>query len=540
MQLPQDDLYLGRHVLEHGLVSRDALIECLFQVAQERKAAAARPLGIILTQRGLLAPNELNRIMGARVETATHRAFTELEVGKLLVGAGVVAADDMQRCVEAQEEAKRAGGAVPRLGEIVVGRGYATREQVERVLAYRGRGSFACEGCGLRVAAELPPPGVRYRCRKCGKPMDEVERTTTAGVGMRESSKGGPEQHEIDRAMAAYLKQKGLVRRDQLRDAQRLQMEFENYGLVVPLVELLRRSGALSWQQQQLLDRMDFAAIVKTADWKQQAIPGYRLMSRIAAGGFATIYGAEPLFGGSHVAVKILHPEREKDSKAVARFKREAGLMRHLSHPNIVRGLEYGQEGPYHYIVMEHVAGRSLGQMIAESGAFPVREAVAVTRQIAEGLRYLHAEGWLHRDVKPDNALVDEDGHVKVCDLGFAAPIASDVAEGARVATAVGTAGYMSPEVVRGEANVKVGADIYSLGILFYALLTGYEPFTGVSSTEVVADQIESGMPVPDLIRVRAPAAVVQCLKRLLHLDRLKRFRTVVDVIDALERLATE
>jgi serine/threonine-protein kinase len=257
----------------------------------------------------------------------------------------------------------------------------------------------------------------------------------------------------------------------------------------------------------------------------------------VASGGFATIWTAGALFGSGKVAVKILHPERAKDPRAVARFEWEAMLLRRFNCPQIVRGLDHGFERGSHYLIMEYVEGRSLGQALSESGAFPVRVALQVARQIAEALRYLHAEGYLHRDVKPDNVLMDYNGGIKICDLGFAVPIPKHDLEGQRKLTAVGTAGYMSPEMMRGESNVKVGADIYSLGIILYALLTGHEPFAGASSEEVVIDQIESGTPVPNLMVVQAPPPVIQFLKRMMHPDRSKRFPAMVDAIQALEKL---
>jgi serine/threonine-protein kinase len=187
-------------------------------------------------------------------------------------------------------------------------------------------------------------------------------------------------------------------------------------------------------------------------------------------------------------------------------------------------------------MIMEFVDGQSLGQALSEVGAFPVRDAVRITRQVAEALSYLHAQGYLHRDVKPDNVLLDSVGNAKLCDLGFAVPIPRHAADAPR--TAVGTAGYMSPEMMAGKAGVKVGSDIYSLGIHLYALLTGHEPYSGASSQEVVTDQIESGMPVPNLMVVNAPTDVIQLLKKMMHPDPNRRFASVTDVIAAIDKLS--
>jgi serine/threonine-protein kinase len=138
--------------------------------------------------------------------------------------------------------------------------------------------------------------------------------------------------------------------------------------------------------------------------------------------------------------------------------------------------------------------------------------------------------------VKPDNVLLDSVGNAKLCDLGFAVPIPRHTGDTA-IRKAVGTAGYMSPEMMKGNAEVKVGSDIYSLGIHLYALLTGHEPYSGASSQEVVTDQIESGMPVPNLMVVNAPTDVIQLLKKMMHPDPNRRFGTVNDVIAAIDKL---
>jgi hypothetical protein len=542
MLTAEDDIYLGRYVLDHQLVPRETLLECLFQFAQERKGGRPRPLGVLLVARGALLQQELETILASRVAAAGGSAgLSEAEVGRLLIAAGLITKENVEECARLQDELRRSGKSPPPLGELLVHRGYVSEPQVRRVLAYQNKVQFACPGCGLRVSTVPPPPGSRYRCKKCGGTLGRVERETSvsapAKLGLREAERGEETQIEIDRAVAAYLKQKSLVRRDQLREAQRLQMEFGRYGLVASLLELVRRIGGLSLEQQREIEAMDFGRMVREADWKMQAIPGYRLRSRVASGGFAAIWTAEAQFDQQRVAVKILHPERAKDPRSVARFEWEAMLIRRFNCPRIVRGLDHGFERGQHYLVMEYVEGRSLGQALSEQGAFPVREALRLTRQVAEALQYLHGEGYLHRDVKPDNALLDPAGNIKLCDLGFSVPVPKVAAGAAKTPTVVGTAGYMSPEVTSGRADIKVGSDLYSLGIQLYALLTGHEPYSGASSEEIVTEQIETGVPVPNLMVVNAPTPVIQLLKRMMHPDPARRFGSAEELIAALDRL---
>jgi serine/threonine-protein kinase len=542
MKTPEDDFFLGHIVLERRTVSREGLLECLFQMSQERKAGIPRPLGVLLVSHGHLAQEDLDALLAERVLNAGSDAtISEAEVGRLLVAAGLISKENIEECVRLQEEIRASGKTAPPLGELVVHRGYVTEGQVKRVLAYQKKVVFACGACGVRVSTLPPPPGSRYRCKKCGGMMTAVDAHAPASnadaLALKEAQRGEDTQIEIDRAAAAFLKQKSMVRRDQLREGQRLQMEFARYGLVVPLLELMRRMGAISLRQAQDIEQMDLGKIVRDPDWRAQAIPGYRLISRIASGGFAVLWTAEARFGHGRVAVKVLHPERSKDPRSVARFEWEAMLLRRFDHPRIVRGIDHGFERGSHFMIMEFVDGQSLGQALSEVGAFPVRDAIRITRQVAEALVYIHGQGYLHRDVKPDNVLLDVIGNVKLCDLGFAVPIPRHAPDTGKPATAVGTAGYMSPEMMSGQPGVKVGADIYSLGIHLYALLTGHEPYSGASSQEVVTDQIESGMPVPNLMVVNAPPDVIQLLKKMMHPDPNRRFATVQDVIAAIDRL---
>jgi serine/threonine-protein kinase len=538
MNIPEDDFHIGRTVLEKGLVTREAFLECLFQMTQERKAAVSRPLGVVLVSRGLLTQEDLDRTLSSSVPGAPP-VVSESEIGKLLVATGLISQENVEECLRLQDEIRRSGKTAPALGELVVHRGYVTEGQINRILAYQKKVLFMCAVCGVRVNTMAPPPGNRYSCKKCGGALAPVDPPASAGeLSLREGKLGEETQIEIDRAASAYLKQKNVVRRDQLREAQRVQMEFARYGLVVPLLDLMRRTGAISLLQQKEIERVGLDKIVRDPGWKAQAVPGYRVLKRVAIGGFASIWTAEPLFGTGRVAVKLLHPERAKDPRSVARFEWEAILLRRFDCKHIVRGIDHGFERGSHFMIMEYVDGRSLGQALSEVGSFPLQDALGITRQVAEALKYLHAQGYLHRDVKPDNVLLDLSGNVKLCDLGFAVPIPHHAAQGKSAPVAVGTVGYISPEMLSGKPDVRVGADIYSLGIHLYALLTGHEPYSGASSQEVVTEQIESSPPVPNLMVVNAPPPVVQLLKKMMHPDPARRFGSVSDVIAAMEKLA--
>jgi serine/threonine-protein kinase len=534
----RDDLFIGRALLEQGLVGRDELADCVIEAARERRGGSAgRPLGVVLVDRGLISEDQLARVLARRVDPQGGAEVTQvadIALGQLFVASGYCTREQVEECIAEQARRRAAGERPGRLGEVLVERGFATSQQVMRVLAYQSKSIWECPSCRARYNVTSPKAGAVPRCKKDNQELRPVVARAAEPGGAREiaraTNRAESDQSEIDHAVALYVRQKGIVRREHLRDAEQIQMELSHYGLVVPLAHVLRRLGALSWQQLNELEKVDFAGVIRKPGWANQGIPGYRVLGRIAAGGYATLYAAEPVFGGARVAIKLLHRDRVKDDRAVRRFKTEAALLRKLDHPGIVKGLDAGEHEGNLFLVMEHVDGRSLGQRIAESGALGVREALGLIRQVADALGYLHREGYLHRDVKPDNVLVDKTGRAKLCDLGFVVPV------GVASASATGTEGYRSPEQAAGEEQ-KVGTDIYALGITLYALLTGFEPFGGAHSEETVAAQIEEGMPTPNLMMVQAPPGIVQLLRRMMHHERTRRFRSMPDLLAAMDAL---
>ena len=558
-----DDIAVGRAVLEKSLVPREAMLDCLFEMVAERKGERARgfprPLGVMLVQRSLLTEVQLRDIMAERLAPGKKPArIAEIPLGEILLGLGYARTDQVKQALETQQATRKPGAPRPRLGEILVERGLVTAEQVARALAYQSKEIYRCTRCAVRVNLSNPRLDEDHACQLCGgklvpaeagkldvhdsvvmSPTDSDRRPLPGSDSTwgDDSNPGtnpaiDPQALEIDRAADLFVRQKGIARRDTLREARRVQMEIGRYGLTVPLVEVLRRTNTITWQQAQMLEKVDFAEIVRQPDWKEQEVPGYKVREKIAFGGFATIYTAQPIFGQNTVALKVLRHERA-DDQTVARLKREANLLRKLDHPNIVKGVEYGHRDGTHYLVMEYFAGVSLGQAIAESRGFAPRLAVVILRQIGEALDYLRKEGWIHRDVKPDNILVDTHNQAKLCDLGFAI----EIPRGDKRTTSVGTMGYVSPEQARGESDVGIGTDIYALGLTFYAMLAGFEPFSGASSQVMVSEFVEGGLPPPDLLKVKAPPPVLDLIRRMTIPDRERRVPSYQDLFGALDKL---
>lgn len=259
----------------------------------------------------------------------------------------------------------------------------------------------------------------------------------------------------------------------------------------------------------------------------------YKNLSLLGAGGMGAVYRAYDPSLDRTVALKLVllqpgHSDHNPDY--LIRFEREAKAIARLSHPHIVQVYDFGRdEAGNPYFVMELVKGKALSTVSKERGPLPAAEAVNLIRQAAIGLQAAHDVGIVHRDVKPHNMLVDEKGQVKLVDFGVAR-VAGGVSEGMTATNeALGTLHYMAPEVLSGKP-VDARADIYSLGLVLYHLLTGHPPFQSESAVGVAMKQISE--PLPDISNEvpTASAGLRDLLTRMTHKERELRVATCADV----------
>src|SRR3954469_17117773 len=205
--------------------------------------------------------------------------------------------------------------------------------------------------------------------------------------------------------------------------------------------------------------------------------PQLEVLELLGRGGMGAVYKARQPGLDRFVAVKVLPPEVGLDPSFAERFTREARALARLSHPNIVAIHDFGQASGLYYFIMEYVSGASLRQTI-QGGKLTADAALAIIPQICEALQYAHDEGIVHRDIKPDNILLDAKGRVKIADFGLSKLLAQDSADLLLTQThhVMGTPAYMAPEQQKSSAAVDHRADIYSLGVVFYEMLTGERP----------------------------------------------------------------
>ncbi|MEO8290651.1 MAG: protein kinase [Gaiellaceae bacterium] len=225
-----------------------------------------------------------------------------------------------------------------------------------------------------------------------------------------------------------------------------------------------------------------------------QLIAGrYELQELVGTGGMSSVYRARDAVLERAVAVKVLHEHFSDDPEYVERFEREARAIARLNHPNIVTVIDRGEFDGREFIVFEHVSGDTLKALVDREGPLAVPQALAITHQVARGLAFAHEHGVVHRDVKPHNILIDEEGAAKVTDFGIARSLEST--EGlTETGALLGTSEYIAPEQASGRP-VDERSDQYSLGIVLYELLAGRPPFTGDSFMAVAMKHLQEPVP---------------------------------------------
>jgi serine/threonine-protein kinase len=258
----------------------------------------------------------------------------------------------------------------------------------------------------------------------------------------------------------------------------------------------------------------------------------YRLDAQVGAGGMSTVYRAFDTLLERQVAIKLMHREIAQDSDQLERFRREARAVAQLNHPHVVGVIDAGEDEGMPYIVFEYVEGETLKDRIRRHGRLPIAEAVAYAIEIARALGAAHERQIVHRDVKPQNVLIDEEGSAKVTDFGIARSLTEEglTADG-RV---LGTTDYVSPEQALGHA-VTPQSDLYSLGIVLYEMLTGEVPFHGENQVSVAMKHVREELPDVQSRRPEVSSALAAIVDRATEKDLGRRYATADELIADLE-----
>jgi eukaryotic-like serine/threonine-protein kinase len=260
----------------------------------------------------------------------------------------------------------------------------------------------------------------------------------------------------------------------------------------------------------------------------------YAVTARIAHGGMATVYLALDTRLDREVAVKVMHAELARDDDFVRRFIGEAKSVARLSHQNVVAVFDQGADGPFLYLAMEYVPGRTLKEVLRERGRFSPAAALEIMTGVLDGLAAAHASGIVHRDVKPENVLLTADGRVKVADFGLARAQAA-VAH-TRVGLLIGTVAYLPPEQVTGEP-IGPRSDVYSAGVMMSELLTGRQPFTGDNPLAIAYQHVNQDVPAPSSVVPGIPMPVDQLVLAATSRDPALRPADAGEFVRAVRRV---
>ncbi len=297
------------------------------------------------------------------------------------------------------------------------------------------------------------------------------------------------------------------------------------------IASAMRKAGLVTeWHTDKLL----------TGKYKGFFLGKYKLLGHIGSGGMSSVYLAEHTRMHDKRAIKVLPRTRVKDATYLARFQLEAQAIASLDHPNIVSAFDIDNEGDTHYIVMEYVDGVDLQQLVRRDGPVDPGTAALLLAQAADGLQHAHQRGVIHRDVKPANLLIDNDGRIRLLDMGLALVAAQDsqsltVAHNENV---LGTADYLAPEQALNSHTVDHRADIYGLGCTLYFLLTGRPPFPdGTLAQRIAKHQSEMPMAIRKL-RPDCPGELEGICVKMIQKEAKYRYQTAADVAEALRKFA--
>ncbi|MEX0973487.1 MAG: protein kinase [Solirubrobacterales bacterium] len=258
----------------------------------------------------------------------------------------------------------------------------------------------------------------------------------------------------------------------------------------------------------------------------------YRLEAKLGSGGMSTVYLASDETLDRPVAVKVMHREMSEQEDQLQRFRQEARAVAKLTHPNVVAVIDAGEDGGHPYIVFEYVKGETLKQRIGRVGALDTQEAIAYAIEVARGLSVAHARNMVHRDIKPQNVLIDEEGRAKLTDFGISRQLEQDgVTATGRV---LGTTDYVAPEQAMGK-GVDPRSDLYSLGVVLYEMLIGQVPFHAESQVGVAMKHVNEELPDVQRRRPEVSAAAALVVERATAKNPDERYQSVAEMVDDLE-----
>ncbi|MCR4316990.1 MAG: protein kinase [Planctomycetes bacterium] len=503
--------------------------------------------------------------------------------GKIAIERGWIAETEMQQVLMDQASDFRRRDR--HVGEILVERGLLTSVQVLQILEMQQKAIFTCAGCNIRVNVARVKEKAIYRCKRCGGemirsnsddisateqfqsheletgapvdpgvfematvPLTSVEKEARASGRLGSAPASGkiaplrPEEQSRRNAIEADLT-RIIPPQEALNASPSAAVSApKNEQEATPDVDMKPATSPASPAPSEVKRSTSSAVLPRTdAEMIGVTVGGCLIEAKIGQGGMGTVYRATHLGLDKSVALKFLPKNYAQSAERVERFRREARSAAALDHPNIVQIMNVGSEDDLHYIIMQFIDGYSVDKMIKKGHRFSVEEALRIIIDTAKGLSVAHARGIIHRDVKPDNIMLDRAGMVKILDFGLAKEIDTDISV-SRQGKAIGTPYYMSPEQCQGKA-LDERSDIYSLGVSLYHILTGKRPFVGNSPVETAIKHIKETAIPPSEINGEIPEIVsVYCLTMIAKRkeDRPQSCKEVAAALEEIKRKLTQ
>ncbi len=266
---------------------------------------------------------------------------------------------------------------------------------------------------------------------------------------------------------------------------------------------------------------------------KKFEIPGYEIIEKLGKGSMGLVFKARQTSVDRIVAVKVLLDTLAQNKEFIKRFQREAKIAAKLQHNNIVNAIDAGEVEGHHYFVMEYVEGATIKDELDKNKVFDEKVALKIVMAVAEAMKHAHERGLIHRDIKPENVILTKDGQVKLADLGLARLTADEKWAMSEAGMAIGTPYYISPEQVRGQVDVDIRGDIYSLGATLYHMVTGRVPYPGETPQEVMRKHVDKNAQLipPDHINTRLSSGLGVVVETMMAKNRDNRYRNPDDLI---------
>jgi serine/threonine-protein kinase len=366
--------------------------------------------------------------------------------------------------------------------------------------------------------------------------LSEAQVAKSARIGTLTGDKNGSgmtQETSYDTMFGKMAVEHGLCTMDEL---QRSIKELQTRHKVNPVMlkDLMVDLGYLTkTQAERLFVTIKSNKTTSTA----YSIPGYKIIGKLGAGAMAVVYKGTQLSLNRTVAIKVLPKRFSADPEYVNRFYKEGQAAGKLHHNNIVQAIDVGEAGGYHYFVMEYVEGKTISDDLTAGKVFKEAEALDIVIQVAHALEHAHANGLVHRDVKPKNIMITKEGVVKLADMGLARETKDIETAQNEEGKAYGTPYYIAPEQIRGMIDIDGRADIYGLGATFYHMVTGRVPFIADDSAEIMRKHLREPLIPPDHINTSLSAGVSEVIEVMMAKRKEDRYTNAKELVADLEAL---